>query len=80
MKIVFNPRVLLSVKTYIDLVVYIFAAALGAFTNIFECIIFWLLPFKHSLEYYNYVRDSFEKQVKERNIEFEITDKKEYEY
>jgi len=80
MKILSSPLILLRVKTYLDLVEYLIAVALAVFVHVGDCVFFWILPFEHSLWHYHTVRDSFEKQVKERKIEFSPKDKKEYEY
>jgi len=80
MKILTNPIVLIFPSTYFYLIQYLMGALLGMFIHIGECILFWLMPFEHAKGYYNFVRASFEKLVKERKIEFKVIEEKEYHY
>jgi len=80
MKLYYTPRIWLYPKTYLDLVIYLGAITLGWLLNVAECLVFWILPFEHSTNYYKYVRSSFEKQIKERKIEFKVIKEKEYIY
>ena len=80
MRIYYHPSIIFSLKTYLQLIVYLGAISLGITCNVAECFLFWILPFEHSKEYYTYVRNSFEKQIKKRNIDFKVNDEKEYTY
>jgi len=78
MKFYLNPIIFILPKTYLYLIIYIIAMCLGILINILETVIFWILPFKHSRRYYNFIRDDFYKILKQREMNFKILDEIEY--
>lgn len=80
MKFYYDRSIAFYAKTWLQLIVYVVAIILGIGCNVVECLLFWILPFEHSKEYYTHVRNSFEKQIGKRNIEFKVIDEKEYNY
>jgi len=76
--LIFQPKLLFSLKTYFDLVIFYLVFGISFVAAIFAEVVYGILPFRESEFLHNFIYNFLQKEIKERGIKFNVVDQETY--